>query len=186
MYKIYLADVKNIDGDTYNLFYSSLPSEERAKIDSLKNRNKQLEKLLGYMLVRYAIKDFFGIPMKNQGFSYTINGKPSIIGYDKVYFNLSHSNGMAACTVSDSEIGVDIEKIRPIGDKLINTVCNDDEKKHIDESDNKSSEFIKIWTAKEALTKRIGEGLRGNLKLISSDNAKSFLYKNEYWISVSP
>ncbi len=184
MYKIYIAEIGSFSDETYALFLSVLPVETKAKIVNLKSRNKQLEKVLGNMLIRYAVKDFFGIPMKNQNFSADFNGKPHIVGYENVYFNLSHSSGVVACAVSDDKIGIDIEKIRPISENVINRVCSKKEKNLIDSSHEKSSEFIRIWTAKEAAAKLVGEGLKGNLRLVNSSDAESIKYKNEFWISV--
>ena len=37
-------------------------------------------------------------------------GKPFIVGVENVFFNISHSGDYVVCSVSDREIGIDIEK----------------------------------------------------------------------------
>ena len=164
MDKIYISDIKNISNDTYTYFLSVLPKDIRENINLIKCEKKRFEKVIGNILIRYAIKDFFGIPIKNQNFLYNQKGKPYIIGYENVHFNLSHSGDLVVCAVSTDEIGVDIEKIRPVKEQTINKVCCFKELKYLDNSTDKTSEFIRIWTAKEAYVKRFGEGLKGDLK----------------------
>lgn len=185
MNKIYIADIKNINNATYTYFLSVLPKDIRENINLLKCEKKRYEKVIGNILIRYAIKDFFGIPIKNQNLFYNKKGKPYIIGYENIHFNLSHSGDLVVCAVSTDEIGVDIEKIRPVKEQVINKVCCFDELKFLDNSSDKTSEFIRIWTAKEAFVKRSGDGLKGDLKIIPSNKAECLKYQNKYWISVS-
>ncbi len=185
MNKIYITDIKNIDNDTYTFFLSVLSTDIREKINLIKCERKRSEKVIGNILIRYAIKDFFGIPIKNQNFSYNQKGKPYITDYENVHFNLSNSGDMVVCAVGTDEIGVDIEKIRPIKEQVINKVCCSKELKYLENSTDKTSEFIRIWTAKEAYVKRSGEGLKGDLKKIPSNKAECLKFQNKYWISVS-
>ena len=52
---------------------------------------------------------------KEYAVKHTENGKPYTD--EGIYFSLSHTEGFTVCAVSDSEVGADTEKIRPIKDK---------------------------------------------------------------------
>lgn len=80
-----------------------------------------------------------------------------------LYFNISHSNDQLLLGFSNSEIGVDIEKIdlevdvKRIGKRHFSKIefqkmmnCNDDQR---------AEAFFEIWTKKEALIKGLGKGL---------------------------
>ena len=41
------------------------------------------------------------------------HGKPYIIGYEQVHFNISHSDNICICVVDDMPIGIDIQKMKP-------------------------------------------------------------------------
>ena len=65
------------------------------------------------------------------------------------------------CAVSEEEIGADIEAIRPVSPALVSRVCTEEEKRYIGGDGRR---FLQVWTAKEALAKRSGEGISLNMK----------------------
>lgn len=79
-------------------------------------------------------------------------GKPHF-DTDEAHFNLSHSYGVVMLGISDSEIGVDVEKIRPVDFKKFDFIDADDE-----------DEFFEKWTEKESWLKFTGKGLGGGLR----------------------
>lgn len=64
--------------------------------------------LVGEILAKTAIKKTFGIDIAKQNFTYTGHGKPYLLNYPDVHFNISHSGEYVACAVADSPVGVDI------------------------------------------------------------------------------
>ena len=80
------------------------------------------------------------------------------------YFNISHSKGYVVFVKDDVPIGVDIEKIRPVEDDLIDYISSSEEKKYV--KNDKS--FYEIWTNKESLTKCLGTGIKEKIKDIPS------------------
>ena len=79
------------------------------------------------------------------------SGKPFIHGADSEYkhFNISHSNNYAVCVFSEEiEVGIDIEKIRPINQRIIDRFLNGC---HQDEA-------IRSWTRRESFGKMTGKG----------------------------
>ena len=70
------------------------------------------------------------------------NGKPYC---DDVFFNISHSGKYVVLATADSEIGIDIEKIR------------DTEKRLFAEDFASKEEFFEMWTKKESIIKYLGK-----------------------------
>ncbi len=106
------------------------------------------------------IKDQLGVDVL-----YYENGKP----YTKVSpISISHSGDFVLVGVSDSEIGVDMELIKPYNKRLITRFFSKDEQEFI----KSDTDFFLIWTVKEAFLKLTGEGLKGMTKLnVVKDNA---------------
>lgn len=65
-----------------------------------------------------------------------------------VHFNLSHSHGVVVLGFSHTEIGVDVEKIRPIDHAKFNFIEAEDDE-----------EFFEKWTERESYSKFTGEGI---------------------------
>jgi len=87
-------------------------------------------------------------------------GKPYIDNFPHIHFNISHSKRFIACGVSDSIIGIDIEDIKPLKEKIVEKFYTLPEKEYIYSSPNRQNKrFIEIWTKKEAYAKGLGLGL---------------------------
>ena len=85
------------------------------------------------------------------------NSKPRL-DVEGVYFNLSHSHGAVVLAMSHTEIGVDVEKIRPVErEKFTYIEAEDDD------------EFFEKWTERESYAKFTGEGLAVIRKAIPED-----------------
>lgn len=79
-----------------------------------------------------------------------MHGKPYVAELPDFHFNLSHSGNYVVCGIADTEIGVDIQRVREtVKDTLIRRVRQDKEQ----------GAFFDIWAAKEAYCKCSGEGL---------------------------
>lgn len=85
-------------------------------------------------------------------------GKKPRLSVDGVYFNLSHSHGVSVCAMSHSEIGVDIEKIRPVRLEKFPFIQAANER-----------EFFEKWTERESYVKFTGEGISKIKRDVPSD-----------------
>lgn len=74
------------------------------------------------------------------------------------HFSLSHSHGVLMLGISHSEIGVDIEKIRPVNTERFGFPDVRDEK-----------DFFRKWTERESWLKYTGAGLKDFRKPIAED-----------------
>ena len=102
-------------------------------------------------------------------------GKPRILGKSPsevapLYFNLSHSHGLALLALSlDTEVGVDVEEIRPIEPEVAENHFSASELSALGSLEGESwlCGFYQCWTQKEAILKAEGAGL--NLPLDAFD-----------------
>jgi phosphopantetheine--protein transferase-like protein len=101
------------------------------------------------------------------------NGRP-IIGSIKgqrdgsgLSLSISHSSGIAFAAAGNVEsgkgIGVDIERLRPLQEGFDQTVFNEEERNLIvHHPDSETNEWsLRLWCAKEAVSKALGTGLVG-------------------------
>ena len=141
-------------------------SQQRRE-QALKFKFEQGQRLcvLAYRLLKQGLREQYGIT-ENPVFEYNEHGKPAIIGHPEIYFNLSHCREAAACVVSDSPVGIDVEAIREYKESLARYTMNDSELQQILSAPNPALTFIRLWTMKESALKLIGTGISDNLKHI--------------------
>lgn len=87
-------------------------------------------------------------------------GKPFFEKHQELKFSISHTEGMIAVAVCHChEVGIDIEKIHDVSERIIERFYTDTEKEAVCYSDNLAYTKTLVWTAKEAHSKCIGTGL---------------------------
>lgn len=86
-------------------------------------------------------------------------GKPQGL---RAFFNVSHCSGAVVIALSDAEVGVDAENVRPVARSLVEYVSDEKELPFV----NSDEDFFRLWTAKESLAKAQGEGLKKDIKKI--------------------
>ena len=100
-------------------------------------------------------------------FLYNEHGAPYL--EDGPYFSISHCKQGIAVAVSDTPIGIDIEAIRPFNEGLMRKTMNSEEQTHIFSSSYPETEFIRLWTQKEAYVKMQGTGIISEMHNILSN-----------------
>lgn len=123
----------------FQKIYQNLSPERKAKVDAMKVASgKRLSAAAGYLYDTYH----------EMG----------------TYSNLSHSGELAVIAVSDKPIGVDVERIKPPKEGVLNKCYSEEEKTLIaEDSAFANLRFTEFWTRKESACKRSGEGLAGIL-----------------------
>lgn len=144
---------------------AQISAQRRERALRFKHEQGKRECVAAYLLLKRALREEYGIE-DNPILAEREGGKPYIVGREDVHFNLSHCREAAVCAVSNREVGVDVERIRPYNDDLARYVLNDEEYSIVKSSDNPALEFTKFWTMKEALLKLTGEGIRDDLKQV--------------------
>lgn len=125
-----------------------LPPARQERLLRLRQPQKRREPLCAYLMLRRALRERLGWrelpPM-----ACTSLGKPYFPGHPDVHFNLSHTDGAVLAGLSDRPLGVDIEKIRPVGQAAMRRLA-----------DTGSEEaFFQSWVRREALAKCSGAGV---------------------------
>lgn len=91
---------------------------------------------------------------------YAPQGKPYVEGAN-IEFSISHTKTMAALALSDVQVGIDVETIRPIKRALALRTMTDTERAWMDTQSDWTVAFFTLWTMKESYVKLTGKGLGG-------------------------
>lgn len=158
---IYIDD--NIQAIDLESALEEISEQRREKALRFKHEQGRRECVAAYLLLKKALREEYAID-ENPLLAEREGGKPYIVGREDIHFNFSHCREAVVCVVSNEEVGVDVERIRPYNDGLARYVFNDDEYDVVKSSANPALEFTKLWTMKEALLKLTGEGIRDDLK----------------------
>jgi 4'-phosphopantetheinyl transferase len=122
--------------------------------------------LAARMLLRHALSKVAGGQIAPKDWKYREGpyGKPMMAaGLPPLEFNVSHSGNCVAVGVSTKEpIGIDIECLDPDRRSgIVYEVLSESERDRLKKcaADQQWTEFVRIWTAKEACSKALGLGL---------------------------
>ena len=125
-----------------------LPPERRERLLRIRDPEKCREPLCAYLLLRMALSRRYGWRAFPE-IAFSDRGKPCFPAYPGVHFNLSHTGGAVLVGISDQELGVDIERIRPVGRRTMARLAG--------RSDEGA--FFQSWVRREARSKRSGDGI---------------------------
>jgi 4'-phosphopantetheinyl transferase len=117
---------------------------------------------IGHGALRAILAGYTGTPAAKLEFKQGPRGKPYLAGAGP-FFNLSHSGKLALVGVSQTELGLDVEKVRHL--ESLTEIA----RKHFSpvefdalaalQGDERELAFYRCWTRKEAYIKALGEGL---------------------------
>ncbi len=115
-------------------------------------------------ILRELLSEYLDLPASKIQLGFNKFGKPHLEPEDSLYFNISHSAGLAVFAFSRSTaVGVDIERWRADFDllKLAKHYFSEVEVKALESmpADDRIAGFYAGWTRKEAFIKAHGEGL---------------------------
>ncbi len=142
--------------DVYGRAYSILPGYRREKADSFVFAKDKALSVGVWLLLRRALEDLGEDPDKIR-INYLKNGKPVLEGSD-IQFNLSHSEHRVMCSVSDIDLGCDVEHIQPIDMDIARRYFFGSEYGTISSADDRDDMFYRFWTLKESFMKATGLG----------------------------
>ena len=125
-----------------------LPPERRERLARLRQPEKRREPLCAYALLRRALWERYGwrdLPEIRTA----ARGKPFFPDHPGVHFNLSHTEGAVLIALSDGPVGVDIERLRPVGRRLLERLA----------PGGTEEAFFRVWVQREARSKCTGVGV---------------------------
>ncbi len=182
---VYIDDISEAE---YNETYSLLSPSRRARVDALKSVADKKRTLAGEFLTR-KILNKCGI--KSPIITVSESGKPVL--NCGLHFNISHSQNAVVCAVSDTDIGIDIEKIRPVKHRLIERVCNTDELNYVLDTTTPHTlcgdsealkRFFEIWTSKEAYFKKYNTKIKSFKDINTLRIKKQIIKHNDFIICI--
>jgi len=157
-------------------FHTSRPSSDVESLSTLLSpkeidramRMRSLEvreqALVSRAVLRIFLAGYLNCEPQDIDFASTGMGKPVLADSGNLHFNLSHSHGLGLIAISSSsEVGVDVEKIRPMENSLFlaERFFSPWESKTLSSQPPQEMQaiFFQAWTRKEAFLKANGHGL---------------------------
>ena len=174
MIKLAYTNVENLD---LKKSYVLVSQNRKEKIDFYKfDRDKKLS--CGVYLLLMKLLDEEGITkpiIKTEKY-----GKAYISNFEDIHFNVSHSNNMISCAISDRPVGTDIEYNDPQIDlNIAKQYFFNSEYENIMKSPNPPDEFFSYWVLKESYMKYTGLGFNLSLNSFEILKGKEIKLKND-------
>ncbi len=112
--------------------------------------------------LRVLLGERLGLAPAAVTFAFGEHGKPAV---DGVAFNLAHSGELALVALAEDDVGVDVERLRPI-DEAVRLAerwlaPQDADRVAAAPEGERAETFLAAWTVREAYAKACGEGLSG-------------------------
>lgn len=167
--RVYYADTAPLtDERVFAKYYETATPERRTKVDRIHSQSDRIQSLAAGALLQAALSDLGLKSTPDRPLRFAVNeyGKPYLVDYPQVHFNLSHSGERVMCAVWDREVGCDVERIRTgsAASKAERVakyftyaerawLASKDTTEHAEEK------FFRLWTLKESYVKAVGKGL---------------------------
>ena len=147
-------------------FADVLSSAEQDRVRRFRFADHQRRFQICHGALRQILGAYTGVEPQQVAFRHGPRGKPYLEGVGPA-FNLSHSGKLALVAVSQSELGVDVEKVRRLESlsQIAQRHFSDAEFGALSalDGDQRELAFYRCWTRKEAYIKALGEGLSMSL-----------------------
>jgi 4'-phosphopantetheinyl transferase len=147
-----------------------LGEAERSVLRGLRYERRQLDWRLGRFTAKCTVGSWLGIEPEQVSVLAAPDGAPEAwIDGERapVSISLSHRDGTAVAVACEPEvaIGCDVELIEPRSDAFVREWLDDDERRVLEATSAARRPLLAnvIWSAKEAATKVLREGLRLNV-----------------------
>lgn len=165
MTKVFIADVSKLNSDI-SLYKDCVSQYRYEKAMKYKRVGSRLLSIGGELL----LAEYLG---RKPCYKVDEYGKPY---GEETEFNLSHSGNIAVCAVSDSPVGVDVEKMRSINMDIAKRKFCVNEYNTIMNSENPQECFFEYWVKKESYVKAVGKGLRIPLNEVYTDKISDWQF----------
>lgn len=153
-----IKSINDFDINDIKQFYNKIPKIKKDKIDKYKINDAKSRSIVGEMLLEELLSKK-GISYNSIDYFINDDGKPYLKNSD-LFFNISHSDQYVITSISEKEIGIDIEKVRKVPLNTINHFATENERKYILSSNiDIEKRLFQIYTLKEAYFKMKGENL---------------------------
>lgn len=117
MLELYFLEIDPyMRADCFHKLLEYVSEEKKQRIRKFQRPDDAKRCLFGDLLVKYALFQKIGC----NHFVFDINqyGKPFLINYQNIHFNISHSGKWVVCATDVLPVGIDIEEIKPTDLKI--------------------------------------------------------------------
>ncbi|MCD8224085.1 MAG: 4'-phosphopantetheinyl transferase superfamily protein [Clostridiales bacterium] len=155
--------------DKVERLISGLSAQRQKKIRSMRQNKARMQSLGAGLLLDHGLRHY-GLRERDVRFAVGENGKPYLVDFPLLQFNLSHSGTMILVVFAEAAgdfrkiaVGCDVERFgepryavakrffAPEEQALLASCLSDREKQRM---------FYRIWTLKESYIKATGDGMR--------------------------
>lgn len=161
--KIYNFDFRQLNNKIESL-HKNLTSEELIRSEEKLTKEIQVKSQLSRGILREILSKNLGCSAKDLKIQRGHEGKIYLPDYPELHFNVSHSKNLIIIALSKNEIGIDIEfnkaKFNASTIKSFMSKQEADKFANLPTSLEQQEYFFLIWTAKEAIAKYYGQGLK--------------------------
>ncbi len=155
---VYVLDgLSHVTSEQLQYASSLVPTHRREYAARYRFENDRIQSIFAFLLLQYALRKEYAIEDAVQ-LDYS-GGKPTIVGFENLHFNLSHCKLAAACALSVRPVGVDVQDWAQRHLSVAKQVCSAQELSFLQREDDEKVEFAKIWTRKESYGKYTGQGI---------------------------
>lgn len=166
MVKVYYTRLTDWADKSDDFFYPKVDESTARIVRNFRNPGARRTKLLGESMVRSLLHTEWGLAKDSYRLLRGEHGKPFIVDSAiPVFFNLSHSGDYIVCAISDSEVGIDIEKVTTARMNVARRFFHPAELWELETAtaEHLDDLFFTYWAVKESYLKYIGTGLSSPL-----------------------
>jgi 4'-phosphopantetheinyl transferase len=174
----------NIKLEDYKYHISELTSllhrEELQKAEKYHFEKDSNRFIICRALLKCILANRTGIDLYEIKIELDINNKPFLDKNNNIHFNLSHSKDYGIIALSNNNIGIDLEYLHNDFEYMdvMPTVFSLKEIDVVLSKQNKTYQFFKYWTRKEAIVKATGTGINDFLTQIQVLDGYNILATN--------
>ena len=138
---------------------------ERRTVRELRSPDDRRDLLAAHALARVALAERTGADLATLRIGHDEHGRPTTDD-QTIRLSLTHGRGLVACAIGSGAIGIDAEPLAS-ADRLEHFVDDVFDPRELDwvrartEPGGRDFRLVQLWTAKEAVLKARGRGLRG-------------------------
>ncbi len=182
MSKIFIAEIPPVyDEAVFQAYCKKVDKERLEQVLRIRPEKSRMRSLLAGYCLQCAVKDTMEIAgVEPLSFEYYRGeqGKPYLVNYPEVFFNLSHSGQFAACGIDKQEVGIDIQEEQNVKERLAERFFTDEEYQELQAVEDVSKRqklFFRLWAVKESYIKLSGMGMKQGLNTFRIDWERGYI-----------
>lgn len=140
-----------------------LSADEQMRAEQLGAPLERRRFILSRIVLRHVLAGYHGTAAAQVPLAREPGGRPFLQGAGRLFFSLSHSGDTAVIAVADVNVGVDVERVRPVprAAGIARRILHPDTVAALEALPRRRYEaaFLDAWTQREAHVKAVGGGL---------------------------